>query len=338
MQPAWRDRLRGMAAVRLWHDPDATFVRRPARGIKTLDRRLVAALLAAFVVVAAVIAMPRPKPAAPPLAAAAPNAPHAPDFPAASEAALLATPTARLSIWRASAAPAVLVLIFPSNHAQGVTLNRIAAFVEKAGQPRKRVLNDAELNTAITDTHDDFDTYYYGHDYRAADLSRFFATAEADHISLRPEERALHDVLAEAGLLAPNTNGAVISLPPKGAGLQDDAGRHAILIHELAHGHYFTDGRYAALVGAFWRNTMTEADRAAFRRFLGSGSYDTANDDLMANEMQAYLVFTPDHRFFRPFALGLGEAEPARLRAALAAELPAGWLHDTAFAPEAVVR
>ena len=45
---------------------------------------------------------------------------------------------------------------------------------------------------------------------------------------------------------------------------------------------------------------LTDAQRAGFRRFLGSEGYDTANEDLMLNEAQAYLVHTPDPRYFLP--------------------------------------
>jgi hypothetical protein len=331
----WRDWLRATAVFRLWYDADATFVGRPPIDAGHLGRRQIAARVAAFLIMALaifLIASPRRQPAPSVLPPPDFSAPAAAEFPQASEAALLAAPTQRLSIWQARAAPAVLVLIFPSDHAQAVTLNRVAAFVEKAGLPRGRVLDDTALDAAIGASHQEFDTYYYGHDYRGADLARFFKTAATDRIALRPEERVLHDLLAEAGFLVPGANRALISLPPKGTGVQDASGRHAILIHELSHGLYFTDPRYAALVQEFWRNTMTGAERSAFRQFLGAQGYDTGNDDLMANEMQAYLVFTPDRRFFRPSVLGLDVAEVARLQAAFMALLPAGWLRDNASA------
>ena len=58
-----------------------------------------------------------------------------------------------------------------------MTLDRVAAFVEKANVPHDRLLDDAALNAAITASGDTVASYYYGHDYQAADLAQFFALA-----------------------------------------------------------------------------------------------------------------------------------------------------------------
>ena len=62
---------------------------------------------------------------------------------------------------------------------------------------------------------------------------------------------------------------------------------------------------------------LSGAQRAGFRRFLAGELSDPSNDELMENEMQAYLVNTPDPRFFRARDAGLGEVEAAGLRRAL---------------------
>jgi hypothetical protein len=102
--------------------------------------------------------------------------------------------------------------------------------------------------------------------------------------------------------------------------------RATILHHELSHGAYFTDPAYAAYARDFWLNVLTEAQRAGFRRFLGSEGYDETNEDLMLNEAQAYLVHTPDPRYFRPVYAGLSDAEAARLRRIFLAGMPVDWL------------
>jgi hypothetical protein len=68
------------------------------------------------------------------------------------------------------------------------------------------------------------------------------------------------------------------------------------------------------------------------RKFLGSEDYDTADEDLMANEMQAYLMFTDDPHFFLPSNIGMSEARRAALRAAFRRDLPLPWLR-AAMAP-----
>jgi hypothetical protein len=248
---------------------------------------------------------------------------------AADEAALLAAPTDRLRIYRLAAAPSILVLLFPSLHAQALALNRVGAFVEKRDAPRDRVLDDAELRAKAEATPGGFDGYYYGHDYRVADLARFFAVAAGQGVALRPEERALQAGLTDLPVPPEGGVGAIVTLPPLSASPAIGAtDRAAILRHELAHGVYFTDAAYAAYVQRFWQQSMSAAERAGFRRFLGTEGYDVANEDLVCNEMQAYLIHTPDPRYFSPGLAGLAPARAAALRADFVASMPASWLRD----------
>ena len=245
---------------------------------------------------------------------------------ASNEAGILAAPQDELQIFRLAAAPRVLVLAFPSLHEQAMALDRIGAFVEKASMPHDRVVSAAEFGTRLAAAGEDFDTFYYGHDYRAADLRRFFATTAAEKLELNPEEAGLQTLLTEQGMLQPNAIGAVISLPPESARPAVDAqSRATILRHEVSHGVYFTDPAYAAYTEHFWSDAMTEAERAAFRKLLGNEGYDITDDDLMRNEMQAYLVHTPDRRFFNPSTMGI---DATGLRAKFVDGMPAGWLKD----------
>jgi hypothetical protein len=249
------------------------------------------------------------------------------DLPSAEEFSLLAVHAPDTLLYRFTADPAIVVALFPSLHEQALTLNRIAVFLEYAGAPRTRVLDDASLHETIAEGHMQFDYFYDGHDYRAADLARFFATADADGVALNASEKHLRADIAR--LRGTRLGfGALISLPQAGADALDAATRAAILRHELSHGLYFTDPAYAAVVAKFWQTTMTDQERANFRHFLGNGRYDTTNDDLVRNEMQAYLIHTPDPRFFSPAAAGLSDAEVASLRAAFVAAMPAGWLRN----------
>jgi hypothetical protein len=268
---------------------------------------------------------PAPQPPAPPPQHTERPAPF--DITSADEAAILAAHPATLRVFRYQDAPHVLVLSFPTLHEQGRMLDRLGAFVEKAGLPHDRVLDDVDLQAAIRLSGDTEDTYYYGHDYRAADIARFFALADRDGIVLHPEENELRGLLTHEGMLVPGAVGAIISIPPESASPPiDAAARATILHHELSHGAYFTDPAYAAYARDFWQTVLTEAQRAGFRHFLGTEGYDTTNEDLMLNEAQAYLVHTPDPRFFRPDLAGLSDAEAARLRQIFLAGMPAAWL------------
>ena len=245
-------------------------------------------------------------------------------LPRADEAALLAADPAA---FRFRPAPAIVVVVFRSLHDQALALNRAALFVERAGVPHDRVLDEAAARAAIARGKDSFDAMYDGHDYRSSDLARFFATARADHIALNPREQQMQALLQRAGVLRPGANQALITLTVAGAGLLDAAGRATILRHELSHGLYFTDSAYAGYTAHWWAG-LTPAERAGLRAVLASQGYDSADDDLMRNEAQAYLIHTPDRRFFAPAAASLTEPEWRRLRTAFIAGMKPGWLRD----------
>jgi hypothetical protein len=275
---------------------------------------------------------PAPPTAPAPLALPAPPPPAAPAFaiqPATEQQIREHVPT-DLTIFRLAANPHILVLDFASLRQQGLMLNRVAALVEKAGLPRDRVLTDAELDQAIRAQGDTIETFYYGHDYSAGALARFFALADRDHIALNPEEARLRALLQQEDWLAPGTNGGLISIPAVGANDRvTAAARTTILRHELSHGEFFSQSDYAAFVHNFWLTALTEAERDGVRRFLAGEEYDAGVEELMFNEMQAYLMFTRDPRFFTARMVGLTPARLADLQARFLAGMPPGWLRDT---------
>ncbi|MGH7188963.1 MAG: hypothetical protein ACREF0_07225, partial [Acetobacteraceae bacterium] len=250
---------------------------------------------------------------------------------------ILAADPVRLLIFRYDNDPNVVVLDFPSLHQQGEMLNRVAAFVEKAGLPHDRVLTAAELHAAILASGATPDTYYYGHDYRAADLVRFFRIMTRDGLAPDREERRLRALIRYLHWFAPGAVGALITLPGPGKaeGL-DAAGRATILEHELSHGAYFTIPAYDVYVQNFFWNALDQQDRAAFRHFLAGEGYDTAITDLVINETQAYLMFTPDPRFFSAAVVGIARARLQALRAAFWPGIPVAWLKRSVPAPATI--
>ncbi len=259
---------------------------------------------------------PAPTPPAPTSPAPAPQGPAAlgPTIPLLDEATLTTLLPAEPVMVRLRENPQVFVLLFPDLEAQGEALNRLAALVEKAGLPRDRLLSDEALAAAIAATGETPGTWYYGHDYPGAEIARFLSLAERDGIRLNRSEQWVAEQFRHArALVPPEREVALISAANPDA-RADAAMRAAILRHEIGHGHFFTLREVAAHVLRVWREAFTEAEREAFRRFLGREGYDTGNERLMANEAMAYLVFTPDARFFAPRHVGLTEAEVARLR------------------------
>jgi hypothetical protein len=228
----------------------------------------------------------------------------------------------------------VLVLDFPTLLEQGRMLNRVAAFIEKKDSPHDRVLDDSGLDEAIRKSGTTVETFYYGHDYRAADLARFLATAQHDGVRLNADEERLRGLVAEEGWRNGQAVGALISVPREGADSFVDATvRNVILHHELSHGEYFTNAAYAGYSRTFWATTLNADDRAHFRRFLEAQGYDPGLEDVMVNETQAYLMHTPDARFFSARDVDLPLSRLDALRSAFLGGMPAGWLRDCTPAP-----
>jgi hypothetical protein len=282
---------------------------------------------------------------------ALPPAPTAPPAPTparpdpsqrADVATILAHQAAALTVFRLADNPRILVLDFPSLAEQGRMLNRVAALIEKAGLPRDRVLTDAELAAAIAARGETAETFYFGHNYRATDLAKFFALAARDGVALNEAERQLAALLADTRAAPPGPDGlpradpsvALISLsaaetPGRGLAARvavDGSVRAVILRHELSHGEFFTNQAFADHVARWWHARLTEAERGLFRRFLAEGGYDPALDEVMMNEAMAYLMYTPDPRFFGPEALGVTPAALEDMRARFRDGLPPTWL------------
>jgi hypothetical protein len=309
-------------------DDDATIVLRPARRPSSRRRYLLWAVAAAGILVAVritgLVSFDATQPAV-----SVVTAPPAFAVQVADEAAILAHVTNDLTVFRLATAPDVVVLDFGSLHEQGLMLNRVAALVEKSGLPRDRVLSDDELLSAIRARGDTMETFYYGHDYAAASLARFFTLADRQRITLDSEEQRLRALLQQLGWFQPGALGALISLPRVGADANmTSSARAAILHHELSHGIYFTTPAYAAYVGRFWDNTLSDTERAGVVRFLAGEGYDVGEGDLMRNEMQAYLMFTADPHFFRPSDIGIDEARRIALQRTFLQGMPMGWLKD----------
>ncbi len=279
----------------------------------------------------ATLAPPPPAVLLPP--PAVPPAPRPPEFriDSTTEALLRDNTTTGLSIFRLAANPNILILDFASLLDQGAMLNRLGAFAEKAGLPHDRLLTDAELQQAILAGGDTAETYYYGHDYSAAEIARFFAIAGRDRIALNTQEETLRRLMQQVGWLAENKAGGLISVPRVGANAEVTAdSRATILHHELSHGEYFSNPAFAAYTRRFWTTLLTPVERDGMRKFLAKEGYDIANDMLVENEAQAYIVFTLNPAFFEPATIGMAEARRAALRATFLREMPTDWLRDSA--------
>jgi hypothetical protein len=225
-----------------------------------------------------------------------------------------------IAVYRLVENPRILLIDFPSLAEQGRAMNRLAALIEKSDMPHDRVLSEAEMATAVPNP----DTYYFAHDYAATSLARFFSLAEADTQALNPQERDLLTLLLGARVIERTAEGYVAAKPemavvtlvqPEAAGATVDAAlRDTMLHHEVSHGEFFTNPAYRAHCERFWRERLSEAERALFRSFLTSYGYDPGDETLMINEMQAYLMHTKDPRAFSATLLHVTSDKLAELR------------------------
>ncbi|HZF32713.1 MAG TPA: hypothetical protein VE914_02825 [Candidatus Angelobacter sp.] len=228
------------------------------------------------------------------------------------------------AVYRLVENPRILLVDFPTLAEQGRAMNRLAALIEKNGMPHDRVLSEPEMTLAVPNP----DTYYLAHDYAATSLARFFSLAAAEAQPLNRQESDLLALLvgagvierAGAGYVATTPEMAVVTLVQAGTSgvpageLVDASLRDTMLRHEVSHGEFFTNPAYRAHCERFWRERMSEAERALFRSFLAGNGYDPANETLMINEMQAYLMHTPDPRAFSAALLHVTPEKLADLR------------------------
>ena len=326
-------------------DPDATIQIRRGGASPKLWRVWLAAGLSALVLTGGGWAgwqMLRPH-AAPPIMTASrtinpPDAVPPPSepvqqLPLATEAEILASHSGSYEEYRFQPQPNVIVVHFATLADQASALNRAAAMVEKAGYPRDRVLDQAELERRIKAEGSTPETFYYGHDYRAADVLRFFDAIDRSGTGMSAGEAMLRQRVAAWGW-KPGINAAMISLvqADEAAGLSRPV-RATILRHELSHGLYFTSSAYAHYSHEFWDSEMTGAERAQFRSFLANEGYDTGLDDLIVNETQAYLMHTANKQFFNAQAVGIPEARLNVLRGLFLTGMPPSWLRDCTSVP-----
>lgn len=223
----------------------------------------------------------------------------------------------------------VIVVQFPSLRAQSATLNRIVAFIEMAGAPRNRVMNDLELEAFLRKSGRDPVTNVYGHNYRLTDLEQFFLQSTEQGLVLDDAELRLKDELTSLGLLSAEgtvdfPGGGDVGFVSYVRQQDDDPNTSAdetlpdalgltILTHELSHGIFYADPEYRTYCLTFW-DSLDANIQDKFREFFDRGLYDTENSEIVVNEFQAYLMFTPDPRAFSAAHVGLQDADIDDLR------------------------
>jgi len=235
-----------------------------------------------------------------------------------------------LTVWQLADNPSVYIFDSPGLTVQGRSFNRITQFTEQqTSEAYPKVLSNPELNRyyeAARRTQADF---AFGHDVLISELVQFFNFALRDKIELNPEEIALRDFLVEQELVrfwrgfyqAMKPDVVILAIPQTqdrkpAEPMITEGARYAILMHELAHGEYYSNTHYAKYCQRFWHETLSDSQRESFKRFLAAFNYAVGNEELLINEMQAYLMFTYDPKSFSARKLGVSDAELQGMREA----------------------
>jgi len=233
-------------------------------------------------------------------------------------------------IWQMAENPNIYVFDFKGLNNQGRSFNRITQFTEQqTTEPYPKVLNNLELSRYIEAARRTQADFAFGHDVLVGELVQFFNYALRDKVELNPEEILVRDFLTEQGLVrfwrgfyqAMRPDVMILAVPQTQDRKANEpmvrtGARYAILLHELAHGEYYTNTHYQKFCQRFWYETLTENQREAFKKFLGNFNYAVNNEELLINEMQAYLMFTPDPKSFSARKLGVSDAELDQMRSA----------------------
>lgn len=244
--------------------------------------------------------------------------------------------TDRVVVWQYVHNPKIYIFDMPGLSVQGRTFNRVTQFTEQQQQaPYLKVLSDVELETYIAALRRTQADFAFGHDVLVAELVNFYNYARRDNVSLNAEEQALKSFLVAQGFIrdwrgfyqALQPDIVILSVPQ----VQDKkitepritiGARYTILLHEMSHGEYYTNQFYSKYVQQFWQSTLTDVQKDLFRSFLAGFNYAIWNEELVINEMQAYLMFTHDVKSFSAKRLKVSDEELARMRHAFRAGNP----------------
>ena len=236
--------------------------------------------------------------------------------------------TTELVVWQRADNPDVFIFDFPNLTSQGLSFNRVMQQKEQQGvEAYPRVLTNLELAKHIAAVQRTSADFAFGHDILVNEFVQFFNLADRDKIDLNPEEITLRDFLMSQGLikvwrgiyqsLKPNV--VILSIPQVQEKRENEPrisakSRFAILSHEMAHAEFFTNTAYATYCRRFWSDTLSNEQRALFSKFLTNYNYRALSDELVVNEMQAYLMFTPDESSFSAKKLGVNDEDLATMR------------------------
>jgi hypothetical protein len=252
-----------------------------------------------------------------------------------SKPEIIAAVSDRFTAYFLRSNPRTLVLDFPTIRDQARMFGRVILFVERGGAPKTKVLTVPEAQKWLAQNSEKLESLTMGNNFRAGELARFFNTARFQGEPLTVDETRLYNWLLETQVLRDEELGVSVvqpelilisfpqtsSVPGCAACGVTPALRAVVLEHELAHARFATDTAYQNYVMWYWSQAMNVVARTKFTQFLRKRGYDTNIPELLANEMQAFLIHTPDAAVFGAAQLGMTEPELNDLRESFRAGL-----------------
>jgi hypothetical protein len=242
--------------------------------------------------------------------------------------AILNGRSGEFSIWNYAGNSNVFVFDFPGLKQQGQTFNRAMQLTEQFNEAYKRVLSQEEMGKYLNAIRRNQANFAFGHDFMVSELVLFFNLASRDKIELTTEEVVLRDFLLEQGMMdnwrgffrAKKPDVVILSIPQVQERHDNEPritelARRAVFTHEIAHAEFYTNPYYADYCRKFWFEKLSESQRGVFQKFLSNYNYSVNQQELLINEMQAYLMFTPDPNSISAAKLGIEDAEWEAMRA-----------------------
>ncbi len=210
------------------------------------------------------------------------------------------------ALYRWDLLPETLVFDFEDYSIQDSYLKRLAFFAEKPGF-RGRIASDEEIRALHG---------WNAHDYSSGTLVAFFSMAQNLGFRLNDEEIVLLELLIAHGILARNSGGmitegrgAIISVSRESTPVL----RRVFMDHEASHALFFQDAEYRRLSANLWSSLGSES-RRFWKQHLAWRRYDTRDEYLLINELQAYLVqqsLASTRAYYEALVQRLVEAYPA---------------------------
>lgn len=232
--------------------------------------------------------------------------------------------------------PRVLVLDMPNVEDQSRVFARLVIFIERSSAPRHRILSVDEVLKWRLANKETLATLTIGNNIRANDFALFFNTARLQAEPITEDEQWLLARLLEHGVIKAVENGyeshapeKIVISAPQVSKIEGCANctitplkRDLILRHELAHARFITDQVYRNYVWWFWHNILTSQQRVDISKYLRSLGYDLGAPDMLINEMQAFLIHTPESEYFSSRAAGMSGKQMTELHAAFKKHFP----------------